>query len=77
MKLNDPEFCEAHCPVCTRARNGNSFAKAVQKVEMILTFGGCPAGRARKKKYGVSPDESIAVKTVTDETTNKAMDGES
>ncbi len=28
----------------------------------FLTFGGCPAGRARKKKYGVNPNEAIPKK---------------
>jgi len=57
MKLTDAEFCEAHCPVCTKARKGNAFAKFLQKIEMALTGGGCPAGRDRQKKYGVRPDE--------------------
>jgi hypothetical protein len=56
MKL-DAEFCESKCPVCTRARKGNGFAKIIQKLEMLLTFGGCPAGRDRQKKYGVKPNE--------------------
>jgi hypothetical protein len=56
MKL-DAEFCELKCPVCTRARNGNVLAKFFQKLEMLLTFGGCPAGRDRQKKYGVKPNE--------------------
>jgi hypothetical protein len=56
MKL-DAEFCESYCPVCTRARKGHSFAKFLQKIEMVLTGGGCPAGRARQKKYGVKPSE--------------------
>jgi hypothetical protein len=56
MKL-DAEFCETRCPVCTRARKGNALAKIIQKLEMLLTFGGCPAGRDRQKKYGVNPNE--------------------
>lgn len=56
MKL-DAEFCESRCPVCTNARKGNPFAKLLQKLEMALTGGGCPAGRDRLKKYGVRPDE--------------------
>lgn len=62
MKRLDAEFCETRCPVCTRARKGNLFAKVLQKMEMVLTFGGCPAGRARKKKYGVRPNEAIPIK---------------
>jgi hypothetical protein len=31
----------------------------VQKIEMAITFGGCPAGKARMKKYGVKPDEDL------------------
>ena len=59
MKLTDAEYCESHCPVCTNARKGNRLAMMVQKIEMAITFGGCPAGRARTKKYGVKPNESI------------------
>ena len=57
MKLTDAEFCESHCPVCTNARKGNKIAAFLQKIEMTLTGGGCPAGRAREKKYGVKPNE--------------------
>ena len=59
MKLTDAEFCESKCPVCTNARKGNPIARALQKVEMAVTFGGCPAGRARRKNYGVRPDEPL------------------
>ncbi len=55
----DAEFCETQCPVCTRARQGRPVARFLQKIEMALTGGGCPAGRARLKKYGVKPDEKI------------------
>ena len=57
MKLTDADFCESHCPVCTNARKGNKIAGFLQKLEMTLTGGGCPAGRARQKKYGVKPNE--------------------
>jgi len=57
MKLTDAEFCESHCPVCTKARRGSKLAHFLQKIEMALTGGGCPAGRARQKKYGVKPNE--------------------
>ena len=53
----DAEFCESHCPVCVNARKGNAFAKFIQKIELVLTCGGCPAGRDRQRKYGVRPDE--------------------
>ena len=43
-KLFDPEFCESRCPICTRARKGNRFAKVLQSIEMLLTFGACPWG---------------------------------
>ena len=56
-----PEFCEKSCPVCTRARQGHRLARMVQKVESVLTFGGCPWGRARQRKYGVRPDQSLPV----------------
>lgn len=59
MKFTDAEFCEERCPVCTRAREGKPFAVLMQKFEMWLTRGGCPAGRARQKKYGVKPNEKI------------------
>jgi hypothetical protein len=53
------EFCEQACPICTRARAGNKLAQALQKIELALTFGGCPAGRTRRRKYGVAPDEPV------------------
>ena len=59
-KLFDPEFCESRCPICTRARKGNRIAKFLQSIEMLLTLGGCPWGRARRRKYGVRPDEPVA-----------------
>jgi len=59
MAWMDAEFCESRCPVCTRARRGNRLAKLLQKPEMALTGGGCPAGRARQRKYGVRPDELL------------------
>jgi hypothetical protein len=60
MKLTEAEFCESHCPVCTNARKGNVIAVFLQKLELALTGGGCPAGRARLKKYGVKPNEPKA-----------------
>jgi hypothetical protein len=59
LHLNDPEYCEYGCPICTRARRGIPWAVAAQKVELLLTHGGCPWGRARKKKYGVGPDKGL------------------
>jgi len=59
MPIFDPDFCEKRCPVCTRARNGNRLAKLLQALESALTFGGCPWGRARRRKYGVRPHESL------------------
>lgn len=58
MSFN-PDFCEKLCPVCTRARMGSGFARFLQSVEMLLTFGGCPWGRARQQKYGVRPDQPL------------------
>ncbi len=55
----DPDFCESRCPVCTRARQGNRLARFLQTVEMIVTFGRCPWGRARQRKYGVKPNEQL------------------
>lgn len=57
----DPDFCEKTCPVCTRARRGNRLAKLLQAIETRLTFGGCPWGRARHRKYGVRPDQPLPV----------------
>ena len=51
----DPDFCESQCPVCTRARKRNRFARFLQRIETLVTFGGCPWGRARQHKYGVKP----------------------
>jgi hypothetical protein len=62
MALVSPEFCEKRCPICTRARKGSKLAKALQRVELVLTFGGCPWGRARERRYGVRPDEVLAAK---------------
>lgn len=53
----DPEFCESQCPVCTRARKGNRLARFLQAIELLVTGGGCPWGRARRRKYGVGPAE--------------------
>jgi len=58
MRL-DAEFCEKRCPVCTRARAGHPIAILLQKIEMLLTGGGCPAGRDRLKKYGVRPNQPL------------------
>jgi len=58
-QLFDPDFCEHRCPICTRARKGNRLARLLQAVEMLVTFGGCPWGRARERKYGVKPNEPV------------------
>ncbi|MGC8643711.1 MAG: hypothetical protein ACP5XB_27950 [Isosphaeraceae bacterium] len=55
----DPDFCERRCPICTRARKGNTITRILQSIEMVLTLGGCPFGRARQRKYGVRPTEPI------------------
>ncbi len=60
--LFDPDYCERRCPICTRARKGNRFAKFLQTIELIFTLGGCPWGRARRRKYGVRPSEPIPEK---------------
>lgn len=57
--LNDPDYCEYGCFVCTSAREGKRVAKFVQKIETLVTFGGCWWGRARYRKYGVKPDQKI------------------
>jgi hypothetical protein len=61
MPLFGPDFCEKHCPVCTRARQGRPWARMFQKLEMMLTFGACPWGRARQRAFGVRPDEARPV----------------
>jgi len=55
----DPDFCERSCPICTRARAGSRVAKFFQAIELVVTFGGCPWGRARRRKYGVPPNEPV------------------
>jgi hypothetical protein len=57
--LFDPDFCESRCPICTRARKGNRVARFLQAIEMLVTFGGCPWGRARRKRYGVRPHQAL------------------
>ncbi len=57
--LFDPDYCESRCPICTRARKGPGIARFLQRIETLVTFGGCPWGRARQKKYGVKPSESL------------------
>ena len=51
------DFCEKRCPICTRARQGKRWAKFLQTIEVLVTFGGCPWGRARRREYGVEPNE--------------------
>ncbi|MCY2955093.1 MAG: hypothetical protein NTU53_24460 [Planctomycetota bacterium] len=60
--LFDPEFCEKRCPVCTRARQGNRLARLLMAIEMVVTFGGCPWGRARQRKHGIRPNEPLPTK---------------
>ena len=59
MPMFDPDYCENRCPACTNAREGNRIAKILQRIETVVTFGGCPWGRARQRKYGVRPDEAL------------------
>ncbi|MGQ9563648.1 MAG: hypothetical protein ACUVQG_09375 [Thermogutta sp.] len=55
----DPDFCEKRCPICVRARRGVVWARWLQRIELLLTFGGCPWGRARQKHYGVPPNVPV------------------
>jgi len=55
----DPDYCEKRCPICTRAGSGNRVARFLQAIELVVTFGGCPWGRARRRKYGVKPSEPV------------------
>ena len=57
--MADSLFCENSCPICTNARKGNKAARAAQRLEMKITGGGCPFGRARQKRFGVAPDEPL------------------
>lgn len=57
----DPDFCERRCPICTRARRGHRVARWLQSLELLVTLGGCPWGRARQRKYGVRPDQPLPV----------------
>ncbi len=59
LHLRDPDYCEYGCPICRGARRGNRLAKIAQKIELVLTGGGCPWGRARREKYGVAPDQPV------------------
>ncbi len=61
MNMKDQDFCESKCPICTNARKGKLIARIVQRIEMVVTRGGCPAGKARREKYGVEPDEELPV----------------
>jgi hypothetical protein len=60
MSAFNSEFCERQRPVCTRARKGERLAGMLQKIEMAVTWGGCPWGRARQKKHGVRPNERLS-----------------
>ena len=59
LNLKDADYCEHGCPVCRAARRGSRLAKIVQAIELAITFGGCPWGRARERKYGVKPNEPL------------------
>jgi 3'-phosphoadenosine 5'-phosphosulfate sulfotransferase (PAPS reductase)/FAD synthetase len=61
--LNDPDYCEIGCPICTSARKGNRLAGFIQKFEMLFFPRGCWWGRAREKKYGVKPDQPLPPKS--------------
>lgn len=58
-----PDFCEKRCPICTRARQGIKLARLLARLETAVTFGGCPWGRARQRKYGVKPSELLPAKS--------------
>ena len=59
LNWGDADYCEYGCPICTRARRGHRLALLLQAIEMLVTFGGCPWGRARRRKYGVKPNEPL------------------
>jgi len=44
-------------PDLHQGEGGQSPCPLVQAVEMFVTFGGCPHGRARQRKHGVRPNE--------------------
>jgi hypothetical protein len=41
---------------------GQRLARAFLKVELLVTYGGCPWCRARQRAYGVRPDEPLPPK---------------
>jgi hypothetical protein len=55
VKPSDPDFCEAHCPLCATARKGKRLAVVLQRIEMAVTFGGCPSGRVQSGNTACSP----------------------
>lgn len=59
LHLDDADYCEYGCPVCTGARRGSQVYRILLTLETILTFGGCPFCRARTRKYGVKPGEAV------------------
>ena len=60
---SDSDYCEFGCPICRRARAGNRLARLAQRLELLVTRGGCPWGRARQEKYGVPPDQPLPSET--------------
>ena len=60
---SDADYCESGCPICRRARAGNRLARLAQRVELLLTRGGCPWGRARQEKDGVPPDQPLPLES--------------
>jgi len=54
----DPDFCEHRCPICTRARKGNRIARSSSHRD-ARHLRRLSLGRARRKKYGVKPNEPL------------------
>ena len=59
--MSIPDFCELRCPICTRARNGNRIARALQAVEMGCHLRGMPIRESRQRKYGVPPSKPLCL----------------
>jgi hypothetical protein len=53
----DPDFSELRCPIRTRARSGDKLARFMPGIETVVTFGGCPWGRAGRQVLDARCDD--------------------
>ena len=42
-----------------QSQEGKPTGPLRSRIETLVTFGGCPWGRARQRKYGVKPNEPL------------------